>query len=83
MESTMRLDQLPLRTPAWVTAIEWSLLTPTEAKRLRHLGLDEGVRVEALHSGPIGRDPLAVRIGRMTVAMRRAHARTICVDARQ
>jgi ferrous iron transport protein A len=78
---TLRLDELPFRTPAIVTAIEWAVLTPAEGRRLRNLGLDEGVMVEALHSGPFGRDPLAIRMGRMTVAMRRAHARAISVEA--
>ena len=77
---SLRLDQLPFRTPATVTAVQWSALTPSEARRLRNLGLDEGVRIEALHGGPIGRDPLAIRIGRMMVAIRRAHAETISVD---
>jgi len=77
----LRLDQLPLRTPATVAEIRWAALTPAEARRLRNLGLDEGVQIEALHSGPIGRDPLAVRIGRMMVAIRRAHAETITVEA--
>jgi ferrous iron transport protein A len=76
---TVRLDQLPFRTPATVTEVQWNALTAAEARRLRNLGLDEGVKVEALHGGPIGRDPLAVRIGRMTVAIRRAHAQTISV----
>lgn len=80
---TVRLDQLPFRTPATVTDIRWTALTPAEASRLRNLGLDEGVRIEALHGGPIGRDPLAVRIGRMTVAIRRAHAQTISVETAQ
>ena len=75
----VRLDQLPYRTPATVTAVAWEALTPTEARRLRNLGLDEGVIVEALHGGPFGRDPLAIRIGRMMVAIRRAHAETISV----
>ena len=76
---TLRLDQLPFRTPATVTGVAWESLTPDEARRLRNLGLDEGVRIEALHGGPVGRDPLAVRIGRMMVAIRRSHARTIAV----
>jgi ferrous iron transport protein A len=79
-EFMVRLDQLPFRTPATVTTVAWDALTSTEARRLRNLGLDEGVTVEALHRGPIGRDPIAVRIGRMTVAIRRAHAETISVD---
>jgi ferrous iron transport protein A len=77
---TLRLDQLAFRTPATVTGIEWSALTPTEARRLRNLGLDEGVRIEALHGGPIGRDPLAVKIGRMTVAIRRNNAQAVLVE---
>ena len=75
----LRLDQLPFRTPARVTGIDWTCLSDGDARRLRNLGFDEGVRIEALHGGPIGRDPLAVRIGRMMVAIRRAHARTITV----
>lgn len=77
---TLRLDQLPFRTPATVTAVDWALLTPNEARRLRNLGLDEGVAIEALHSGPVGRDPLAIKIGRMMVAIRRAHALSISVE---
>ena len=77
---TLRLDQLPFRTPATVTGVEWTSLTPVEARRLRNLGLDEGVAIEALHGGPVGRDPLAVRIGRMMVAIRRSHAHRIAVD---
>lgn len=76
----VRLDQLPFRTPATVTAVAWDALTPAEARRLRNLGLDEGVKIEAMHKGPFGRDPIAVRIGRMMVAIRRAHAETISVD---
>ena len=78
---TLSLDQLPFRTPATVKDVAWSALTPAEARRLRNLGLDEGVRIEALHGGPVGRDPLAVRIGRMMVAIRRAHAESISVEA--
>jgi ferrous iron transport protein A len=79
-EAALLLDALPFRTPATVTRIQWDLLTPSEGRRLRNLGLDEGVGVEALHCGPFGRDPLAVRIGRMTVAIRRSHARAIRVE---
>lgn len=77
----LRLDELPFRTPATVTEVAWTVLTPAEARRLRNLGLDEGVRVEALHGGPIGRDPLAVRIGRMMVAIRKSHAQAVIVEA--
>ena len=77
---TLRLDQLPFREAATVVAVDWASLTENEALRLRNLGLDEGVQVEALHGAPFGHDPLAIRIGRMTLAMRRAHARVISVE---
>ena len=77
----LSLDQLPYHQPATVTGIEWESLTQSDAKRLRNLGFDEGVAVEALHGAPFGRDPIAVRIGRMQVAIRRAQARTIMVEA--
>jgi len=76
---TIPLDQLPYRRPAIVASVDWASLSQPEQRRLRNLGLDEGVEVEALHAGPIGRDPIAVRIGRLTLAMRRAHARVIAV----
>jgi ferrous iron transport protein A len=81
MSTAIRLDQLPFRTPATVTGVAWDVLAPAEARRLRNLGLDDGVTVESLHAAPFGRDPLAVRIGRMTVAMRRANAHAVMVDA--
>ena len=75
----MRLDELPLRASATIDAIDWPLLGESDAKRLRNLGFDEGVTIETLHQGPIGRDPMAVRIGRMQVAIRRSHARAVRV----
>lgn len=73
------LDQLQLGTKARVASIDWNALDPSEASRLRHFGFDDGVAVEALHLGPFGRDPIAIRVGRMTVAIRRAHARAVRV----
>ena len=78
---SLRLDQLPYRTPATVVAIDWAALPEADSRRLRNLGFDEGVSIEALHGAPFGRDPLAVRIGRMMVAMRRAQARVIQVES--
>ena len=75
----LRLDQLPYHCPATVASVDWTLLTEAEQRRLRNMGLDEGVQIEALHGGPFGRDPIAVRIGRMTLAMRKAQAHVIHV----
>ena len=76
----MTLDQLPLRRSAIVRSIDWDLLGEEAARRLRCLGLAEGVTVEALHNGLFGGDPLAVAIDRVSVALRRSHARAVLVD---
>ena len=76
---TVRLDQLKLGTKARVASIDWESLGESEANRLRHFGFDEGVAVEPLHLGPFGRDPIAIRVGRMIVAIRRKHAGAVCV----
>ena len=75
----LTLDQLDANSRATVAEVDWSLLTESDARRLRNLGVDEGVPVETLHRAPFG-DPLAVRIGRMRVALRRAAARAIKVE---
>lgn len=73
------LDALPLGRRAEIVSIDWDSLPGADANRLRHFGFDEGVKVEALHLGPFGKDPIAVRVGRMTVAIRRAHAAAVRV----
>lgn len=74
----MLLDQLPTGQRAEIAAIDWSVLPVDEGKRLRALGVDEGASVSISHRGIFfGRDPIALSIGRMTVAIRRAHARAI------
>ena len=75
----LTLDQLGAATRATVADVDWSLLSESDARRLRNLGVDEGVPVETLHRAPFG-DPLAVRIGRMRVALRRAAAQAIIVE---
>jgi ferrous iron transport protein A len=74
------LDLLKVGTRARVSAVDWASLDESEACRLRHFGFDEGVTVEPLHLGPFGRDPIAIRVGRMTVAIRRRHAGAIQVQ---
>jgi ferrous iron transport protein A len=73
------LDQLKLGTRARIATIDWDSLGESEANRLKHFGFDEGVSIEPLHLGPFGKDPLAVRVGRMTVAIRRQQARAVKV----
>ena len=46
-------------------------------RRLLELGFVEGARVEVLHEGPLGRDPMAVRVNDTTIALRRREAMAI------
>ena len=74
------LESLPQRQRATVAAVDWAALSMPEARRLRELGFDEGVGVEVLHRATLGKGPIACRIGRMTVALRRAVAGAIHVS---
>jgi len=47
--------------------------------RLIELGFVEGARVEVLHEGIVGRDPIAVRIENVTIAVRRREAMAVMV----
>jgi len=47
--------------------------------RLIELGFVEGAKVEVLHEGVVGRDPIAVRIENVTVAVRRREAMAVIV----
>ena len=49
-------------------------------RRLLEFGFVEGARVEVLHEGPIGRDPIAVRVNDTTIALRRREAMAILVS---
>jgi len=76
--SAATLVELPRHQPATVSTIDWTRLAEPEARRLRELGFDEGAQVEVLHRGGAG-GPVACRVGRMTVAIRRAVAASIHV----
>ncbi|HXD02294.1 MAG TPA: FeoA family protein [Novosphingobium sp.] len=77
----MTLDQLPIGKRARIVAVDWSRLVDEEGQRLRALGIDTGARVALAHRGVFGgRDPLAVMVGRMTVALRRVHAAAMEVE---
>ncbi|UYO39531.1 FeoA domain-containing protein [Rhodopseudomonas palustris] len=55
-----------------------SSLQPIELEsRLIELGFVEGAKVEVLHEGIIGRDPIAVRVDNITIAVRRREAMAV------
>jgi ferrous iron transport protein A len=82
-------EQLPLgRAPCGyvgqihrlATAQATSSLAHDELEsRLIELGFVEGARVEILHEGIVGRDPIAVRVDNVTIAIRRREAMAIIV----
>lgn len=77
----MTLDLVPIGQSARIIAVDWTLLADEEGQRLRALGIDCGTELAIAHRGVFGgRDPLAVTIGRMTVALRRGHARAMSVE---
>lgn len=48
-------------------------------RRLLEIGFVEGAHVEILHEGFLGKDPIAVRVDDMSVALRRREADAIFV----
>ncbi len=56
-------------------------MTPEELeRRLLELGFVEGAAVELLHEGLLGRDPIAVRVDGVTIALRRAQAAAVLLE---
>ena len=50
-------------------------------RRLLEMGFVEGAQVEIVHEGFFGRDPIAVKLDDMRVALRRREARCVRVRA--
>ena len=49
-------------------------------RRLLELGLVEGANIELLHEGAFGRDPIALKVDDMRVALRRKEAASLTID---
>ena len=68
---TLTLDRLPVGASARITDADWSSLSEAEGRRLRELGIGPGAEVAMLHRGTLFfRDPLAIAVGAMRVALR-------------
>jgi len=52
---------------------------PELERRLLELGFVEGARIELLHEGLFGRDPIAILLDDRRVALRRREARVVLV----
>jgi len=49
-------------------------------RRLLEMGFVEGARIRVLHEGFIGRDPIAVQLDDMRIALRRREAHGVWID---
>jgi ferrous iron transport protein A len=79
--AALTLDRLAPGRTARVASVDWEALPAADARRLRELGLYEGVEVEALHRGVLFfRDPLAIRLGRMRIMLRNANAMAVRLE---
>ncbi|WP_128891858.1 FeoA family protein [Erythrobacter sp. HKB08] len=77
----MTLDGIKLGSRVRIIAVDWDSIAIEDAKRLRALGIDDGAEIALAHRGVFGtRDPLAVSIGRTTIAIRRSHAQAMTVE---
>lgn len=78
----MTLESLEPGSTGRISAIDWDALPAADAKRMRALGFDTGVEVRMAHHGVFGgRDPVAVSIGRMTIALRKRQASAISIES--
>ena len=77
----MTLESLKPGLTARISSIDWNALPPADAKRMRALGFEPGVEVRMANHGVFGgRDPVAVSIGRMTIALRKVQAAAISLE---
>ena len=77
---TSTLDQRPLGEPARVHAIHAPADAPEWGRWLEEIGFIPGEQVTLMARGLPGGDPLVVRVGDSTFALRRAEA--ACVQVR-
>ncbi len=78
----MRLDHLPQGRPARLIAFHDETETGGRGRlvrRLRELGMDEGVTVTILHHAAFG-DPIVLAVEEVEIALRRAEAATVEVE---
>jgi ferrous iron transport protein A len=74
MTADLTLSELEIGDCASVFGVASDGVSDPIAARLCELGFDEGVQVELLHRGPMGGNPLAVKVGGAVIALRKAEA---------
>ena len=73
----MTLAQLPVGVAATVLSVSPPAEAPEWGEWLEAIGFLPGERVAIVAATPLGRDPLVVRVGDSTFALRQAEA--VCV----
>lgn len=73
------LDQVPLHMPHEVASVDAPNHAPDWAERLNEIGFLPGERVVVTAHGAFGADPLVVRVGLSSFALRRAEAACVRV----
>ncbi len=74
----MNLDTAPLSTPLRVKRVQTDAAHEERARQLEEIGFLPGEQVSVMTRAFPGGDPLVVRVGMSTFALRRAEAR--CVE---
>ncbi len=73
----MTLDQLSCNQKAKITGFD-PLFLELET-RLREIGFSEGDEVTVLHFGPIGKNPMSIKLNGALIALRKNEAKYIFV----
>lgn len=84
-ETLLPLGTAPLGFAGSIRAIDAAgctraLSSDELERRLLEMGFVEGARVEIRNQGLFGHDPIAIRVGQATIALRRAVANAIRVE---
>ena len=77
--TSLTLDHLPAQAPASVSSVTPPALAPEWRRWLEEIGFLPGESVRVIARGVPGGDPLVVRVGDSTFALRRAEAACIAV----
>jgi len=79
--ASLTLAQTPLRQRHVVAAVQAPADAPEWARWLEEIGFIPGEPVMLMARGALGGDPLVVRVGQSTFALRRAEAACVLVEA--
>lgn len=83
INSSLTLAQAPLRQRHVVVAVQAPASAPEWARWLEEIGFIPGEPVMLMARGAFGGDPLVVRVGQSTFALRRAEAACVQVETAQ